>query len=153
MAEETVLAIRLSIHIDAPPETVWRAFTTQEAWRGWFHEGVEIEPRLGGNFRIAGVHEKDPYVFVGRVVAFDPPSEFRVSWSPDPSRYEGESRVGFRLEPEGSGTRVELVHDGWENVPEPFRTREFQGFSRGWSVDDELARLKRLVEQDTRAWA
>jgi len=144
------LAVRLDTRIDAPPDRVWRALATQEAWRRWFNAKTQLEPRLGGLFRVEGSHRGTPYAFVGEVVAFDPPREIAVTWIPVGTDWpfpDLHSIVRFTCEPEGSGTRVRVSHEGFERLPEPFRTKEFGDFSRGWSADEELAWLRDYVER------
>ena len=144
------LAVRLDTLIEAPPDRVWRALARQEAWRHWFNAKTQLEPRLGGSFRVEGSHRGTPYVFVGEVVAFDPPREIAVTWIPVGTDWpfpDLHSIVRFTCEPEGSGTRVRVSHEGFERLPEPFRTKELGDFSRGWSADEELAWLRDYVER------
>ena len=144
------LVVRLDTRIEAPPDRVWRALATQEAWRHWFNANTQLEPRLGGRFRVEGSHRGTPYVFVGEVVAFDPPREIAVTWIPLGTDWpfpDLHSILRFTCEREGSGTRVRVSHEGFERLPEPFRTKEFGDFSRGWSGDEELAWLRDYVER------
>ena len=143
-------AVRLDVRIEAPPERVWRALATADVWRHWFNAQTQLEPRLGGRFRVEGSHAGMPYVFVGVVVAFDPPKEIAVTWIPAGTDWpfpDVHSIVRFTCEAEGSGTRVRVSHEGFERLPEPFRTKEFGDFSRGWSADEELAWLREYVER------
>lgn len=150
--KEQALAARISIHIDAPPQTVWeRGFATQEGWRAWFNAKTVFEPRVRGQFRIEGLHRGTyPFVFSGTVVEFEPPRRVRVTWAWDPPKYEGHTYVTFTLTPKAGGTLVEIVHDGFERLAEPFRTSEHRSFSAGWTVEEDLVPLKRLVEQGVR---
>ena len=144
------LAVRLDARIAAPVETVWRALATQDAWRHWFNARTQLEPRLGGRFRVEGTHGGTPYVFVGEVVAFDPPREIAVTWIPVGTDWpfpDLHSIVRFTLEGDGAGTRVRVSHEGFERLPEPFRSKEYRDFSRGWSADEELAWLRDYVER------
>ena len=91
-----------------------------------------------------------PYVFVGEVVAFDPPREIAVTWIPVGTDWpfpDLHSTVRFTCETEGNGTRVRVSHEGFERLPEPFRTKELGHFSRGWSADEELAWLRDYAER------
>lgn len=91
-----------------------------------------------------------PYVFVGEVVAFAAPREIAVTWipvgtdwpSPDLHRPSASP-----VSPEGTGMRVRVSHEGFERLPEPFRTKELGDFSRGWSADEELAWLRDYAER------
>jgi len=144
------LAVRLDTRIEAPIETVWRALAAQDAWRHWFNAATQLEPRLGGRFRVEGTHGGARYVFAGEVVAFDPPREIAVTWIPIGTDWpfpDLHSIVRFTLVPEGTGTRVRVSHEGFERLPEPYGGKEFQDFSRGWSADEELAWLRDYVER------
>ena len=143
---DSELAVQLSIRIDAAPERVWEAFLSQDGWRRWFHPGVDIEPKVGGRFQISGTHGGRPYAFVGTVLVFEPERRVVVTWAWDPPRYEGETRISYTLIPDGAGTLVRFAHDGFEQLPGPFRQREYESFRSGWRIDEELSALKTLVE-------
>lgn len=94
--------------IALPPEEVWPALATAEGWDGWFTSGTRLDPRPGGELRLAWndfgadrITTKDG----GEVLVCDEPARFSFTWNDPPSR------VTFTLIPQDGGTRVELVED------------------------------------------
>jgi uncharacterized protein YndB with AHSA1/START domain len=82
--------------IAKPIEQVWAAITTPERIADWFTT-VELEPRLGGLYRIIF---EGGYAMDGEITAFDPPRRFAHTW-PDPAHPD--SVVRYEPEPDGDG--------------------------------------------------
>jgi hypothetical protein len=70
-----------------------------------------LERLVGGRF-CARTRDGEEHDW-GTVTAWEPPARFACTWHPgyDPSEAQ-DLEVSFV--PDGSGTRVELVHTGWE---------------------------------------
>ena len=110
------LVVRKSILVDAVPEEAFRIFT-EEAASWWplathslYHEratAVVFEPREGGRVfeRASDGAEAD----WGRVVAWEPPTRFAMTWEIGGQATELE----VRFTPEAGATRIELEHGGW----------------------------------------
>ena len=113
----TVSAIRKSVLVDAPPERAFELFTAGIAswWPRDTHSyagervtDVVFEGAVGGRvYEVADEGEQD----WGRVVEFDPPRGFRLEWLIGGA---SGSEVCVTFAPEGAGSRVELVHDGFK---------------------------------------
>jgi uncharacterized protein YndB with AHSA1/START domain len=88
-----------------PIEKVWASITTPERIADWFTT-VELEPRLGGHYRLSF---EDGYAMDGEIVAFEPPRLFAHTW-PDPEHPD--SVVRYELEPEGYGCRLTFSQTG-----------------------------------------
>jgi hypothetical protein len=91
---------------------------------------VVIEGRVGG---AVTEHADDgstaPW---GRVLAWDPPAHFAMSWHPANPESEA-TRVDVRFHDVGDGTcRVELVHSGWEARGDGRAASERYG--HGWAT-------------------
>jgi uncharacterized protein YndB with AHSA1/START domain len=71
------------------------------------------------------------------VLECEPPSELAFSWS---AAGLVDTRVSFRLEPEGEETRVLFEHSGFE-INESFGEQAFKGAEFGWAK-----MLKQLVD-------
>jgi uncharacterized protein YndB with AHSA1/START domain len=126
MTEQTTVAVRRSVTVDAPPERAFDVFTygfstwwpleTHHIGAAKAAEGV-MEPRAGGRWyeRDADGNECD----WGYVTAFEPPHRVLLAWhltpdftyDPDPAKAT-EVEVTFTAV-EG-GTLVELEHRGFE---------------------------------------
>jgi uncharacterized protein YndB with AHSA1/START domain len=126
MTEQTTLAVRRSVTVQAPPERAFDVFTygfsswwpleTHHIGAATATEGI-MEPRAGGRWfeRDADGNECD----WGSVLAFEPPRRVLLAWhltpdfkyDPDPA-HATEVEVTF-TEADG-GTLVELEHRGFE---------------------------------------
>jgi uncharacterized protein YndB with AHSA1/START domain len=95
-----------------PPAAVWRALTEREALAGWLMEN-DFEPRLGHRFRFRAqpVGGWDGIV-ESEVLELDPPRRLAISWRSNLL----DTRVTFTLEPVAGGTRLRLVHAGFQGV-------------------------------------
>lgn len=138
------------VELAAPIERVWRAIADPTEFGAWF--GV----RLDGEFRVGEV-KRGPITYPGfehvtweaRIVAIEPPHLLAFTWNPyaiDPAQdYSGESptRVEFRLEPSGEGTRLTIRETGFNGVPEHRRAEAFRMNERGWN--EQLDNISRHV--------
>lgn len=117
------LAIRKSVMVRCPPERAFRVFT--EGIGTWwpfarghsiFGEAAEtavVEGRLGG--RVYERARNGEEAAWGTVTAWDPPRRFAMTWHPGRGEETAqELEVSFAADSEG--TRVELVHTGWDRL-------------------------------------
>jgi uncharacterized protein YndB with AHSA1/START domain len=133
--------LRTTIEIAAPPARVWRAFATEDAWRGWFDPGVRADVRPGGAFAVGGGAARLPAApFAGAIAELDEPRRVSVRWYTDAARYRDPVSLTFELEPAGSGTRVVLQHLGWEQLEDPRRTAQLR------ALRDALDALRRYAQ-------
>ncbi|MCW3839060.1 SRPBCC family protein [Micromonospora yasonensis] len=141
---DTDTAVRTSVHVEASPERAFEVFTAgMDRWWDRSHhvqpgtlKEIGVEPRVGG--RLWEENDAGDVCAWGRVLTWDPPRTFAFSWliGPDwgiPAPDAPSSRVTVTFSPEGTGTRVDLVHDrldahgpGWESV------RNGVGSDGGW---------------------
>jgi uncharacterized protein YndB with AHSA1/START domain len=63
-----------------------------------------------------------------QVLECDPPSRLAFSWSADGL---ADTRVSFRLEPDGDGTRCIFEHSGFD-MSQPWAEQAFRGAEFGW---------------------
>jgi uncharacterized protein YndB with AHSA1/START domain len=139
-------AVKASIVVEAPVERAFSVFTEDMGtWWNPDHHILEgelaemvLEPHVGGRIYDRGVDGSE--CCWARVLAFEPPRRFVMSWDinlqwkleTDPARA---SEIEVRFIPQGAGqTRVELEHrhlerhgEGWEQM------RGAVGSPGGWS--------------------
>jgi uncharacterized protein YndB with AHSA1/START domain len=132
--------IQREILIPQPREQVWRAITESATLAEWMYPN-DFEPRVGHQFTFR-VPPNPKVKFDGLVVRCEvlecePPSELAFSWS---AAGLVDTRVSFRLEPEGEETRVLFEHSGFE-INESFGEQAFKGAEFGWAK-----MLKQLVD-------
>lgn len=138
MITETV-KIEVSRRMAAPPERVFDAWLDPAGVRQWLFatpdgvmERVEVDPRVGGRFRIHERRGDEIASHFGTFVEIDRPRRLAFDFST--SLEETPTRVTVDIEPDGDGSRLTLTHAGvWADYEE--RTRE------GWTkIVDGLAR-------------
>jgi Activator of Hsp90 ATPase homolog 1-like protein len=67
----------------------------------------------------------------GTVTVWEPPSRTVFTWHPG-RRPDTSQNVELRFLPEGSGTRLELTHSGWERLGKLARKAR-RGYPLGWT--------------------
>jgi uncharacterized protein YndB with AHSA1/START domain len=87
-----------------------------------------IEGRVGGRFYQV---DADGTEFeIGRVTAYQPPHFVAFTWRA-PS-WDATTEVEVRFVADGTGTRIQLEHSGWERTE---KVREFRkGYEGGWGT-------------------
>jgi uncharacterized protein YndB with AHSA1/START domain len=124
--------IRREMLVPQPREKVWQALTDSAALADWMFPN-DIEPRVGHHFTFR-VPANPKAKFEGmtvhcEVLECEPPSRLTFSWS---AGGLVDTRVSFRLEPDGDGTRVLFEHSGFD-VSQPFGNQAFRGAEFGWT--------------------
>jgi uncharacterized protein YndB with AHSA1/START domain len=71
-----------------------------------------LEPRPGG--RIYDHADDGTIVYWGEVLVWEPPHRLVLAWQPTDDAPATEVEITFT--PEGTGTRIELEHRGWERL-------------------------------------
>jgi uncharacterized protein YndB with AHSA1/START domain len=125
--------IQKEILIPQPREKVWGAIADSAALAEWMFPN-NFEPRVGHRFtfRVPGKPEVKFEGLVVRceVLECEPPGRLSFSWSAGGAVEN--TRVEFRLEPDGEGTRVFLEHSGFE-ISAAFGEQAFKGAEYGWA--------------------
>jgi uncharacterized protein YndB with AHSA1/START domain len=132
--------IRKELLIPQPREQVWRALTDSATLAEWMFPN-DFEPRVGHHFTFR-VPANPAVRFDGLVVQCEvleckPPSWLAFSWSAGGAVVD--TRVSFRLETDGQGTRLVFEHSGFD-LSQPHGDQAFRGAEFGWA-----RMLKQLV--------
>jgi uncharacterized protein YndB with AHSA1/START domain len=121
-----------SIEIDAPPEAVWRAITEAEEVIRWYVQSAEIDPRVGGTYKVSWGEGMDG---VSEIVTFEPGRHFRIEHRPMPGSppFEtGPIAEEYFIETRGGKTVLRLVTSG---IPDTDDWDAFyEGTKRGWTI-------------------
>ena len=135
--QTSVEAVRKSLVVECSPERAFEVFTRELGtwWPLGSHSigGEKIteviwEEQVGG--RIYERHADGGEGEWGRVLAWDPPGRFVMSWYPGKDDSKA-TELEVRFTAEGSGTRVDLEHRGWEIfADEGQQTRD--NYDNGW---------------------
>jgi uncharacterized protein YndB with AHSA1/START domain len=120
MSEDTTL--RIERLIDAPPDVVFRAWTTREAMEVWYRDGddfearvLELDLRVGGSYRIEfGPAGQPPYLEYGTYREIDPPHRLVMSETLEVGDNGWrDTTVTVVFEEQDGKTRFVLVHEGF----------------------------------------
>jgi uncharacterized protein YndB with AHSA1/START domain len=120
-------SIRRELRFTQPPEAVWRSLTNSAALAEWMYPN-DFEPRVGHRFTFR-VPPK-PHLEKGLIVRCEvlscvPQIELVFTWVVDDFL---DTRVSYRLEPDGIGTRVLFEHTGFE------QENALKGADFGWNM-------------------
>jgi len=133
MIERRITHDRITLRLPMPMGalSVWRALTGPEHIARWWGEQVRLQPRLGGRFSERWYREGRDKLTIGSVVAWEPPTEFAMSWSDDDWPAATELRVTLR--DAETGSVMTLSHAGWRRLPANDRERLIAEHAEGWS--------------------
>lgn len=114
------MIIKKSIRVERPTEQSFRIFCEEigKWWPGGFGGKdcrISLEPRVGGRFyetRSDGSEYE-----IGRVTVYEAPAIVAFTWRAPSWDVNLKTQVEIKFIPEGSATRVELEHTGWEQTP------------------------------------
>ncbi|HVD61437.1 MAG TPA: SRPBCC domain-containing protein [Gemmatimonadaceae bacterium] len=133
-ADTTKGIINGTADINASPERIFRALTTDEQAE-WWGQGpyrthdYKIDLRPGGRWSCKATSPKgDTSTVGGEYITIDPPRVLEYTWEPSWDNF-AVSRVRIELEPRGSGTRLTLVHTGFEG-----REQMVENHKTGWTM-------------------
>ena len=126
-------SIRKELALPQPREQVWRAITDRDTLAEWMYPN-DFEARVGHHFtfRVPANPKMnfDGLVVRCEVLECEPPSRLAFSWSAG-GPVEN-TRVSFKLEPDGGGTRLLFEHSGFD-FADPFGEHAFKGAEYGWA--------------------
>jgi uncharacterized protein YndB with AHSA1/START domain len=131
------------IEIQAQPSAVWFWLATEEALRHWISSNIEINLRVGGAYRFLGPDQKT--WITGTVLELQPEKSLILSWFEEGSGWVHPARLVITLTPSAAGTRVTLIHDGFENIGLSDGVETLQDYERGADAHQILDRLADLV--------
>lgn len=138
-----MLQVTRSIEINAPPSTVWHWMATEETLRHWISPSMEIDMRVGGVYRFLGPDGKTG--ISGKVLELEPEKSLILSWLEEGSGWVSPARLVIRLSLTASGTRVTVIHDGFEGIGVPNVAEWIQDYERGADAHRILEKLAYLV--------
>ncbi|MBZ4413123.1 SRPBCC domain-containing protein [Myxococcus faecalis] len=125
--------IRVSHVYSQPPAKVWRALTEPALVARWWAPG-DIRAEVGHRFEMdMGQWGKQRC----EVLAVEPERLFRIQFALN-------TTITWTLVSEGTGTRLELTHEGFD-LDSPMGRRAFEGMKPGWP--GVLARIAPVAEE------
>jgi uncharacterized protein YndB with AHSA1/START domain len=133
-------SIRKEIVFPQSRGDVWRALTDSTALADWLMPN-DFEPRVGHRFTFRT--QPNPQAGFDGIVHCEvlecaPPSRLAYSWAGGGI----DTRVTYRLEPDGDGTRVFFEQSGFD-LSQPWGGAAIRGAEAGWAR--MLERLARVI--------
>jgi uncharacterized protein YndB with AHSA1/START domain len=130
-------SLRFSKQIETSLDVVYRAFTNASCLREWLSDGASTLPKPGGRIMMWW---NSGYFTAGEYLVLEPGHQIVFTWhgKAEPATTE----VSVHLTPEGSGTKVVLIHSGigsdvsWNDVRNEI--------NRGW--EKGLENLASILE-------
>ena len=127
-------SVERALDLPVPPARAWQAWVRDiHHWwtKPYYNDGklvtgLSFEQRLGGVF-VENWGEEAGFL-VGRIVEWLPPQRLSYTWMEAGWR-GAETLVRLTFSPIPSGTRLALVHEGFERLAEPEKLR--QGYQFG----------------------
>ncbi|MCU0760949.1 MAG: SRPBCC domain-containing protein [Steroidobacteraceae bacterium] len=140
---ERTLGYALRIDVEAGPERVWSALTTDAKLARWLSSNARIAAREGGSFR--GSVDRETEV-LAHIDVFAPARRLRLIHLPSPALPAADSAVvdDLLLEPRGAHTVLRVLGSGFPSAP-PY-VDAFRRHQAGWRLS--LARLKVYLEKN-----
>ena len=136
---QAVQEVVLTIEVEAPPERVFALWTEPDELVRWWPEAATFEPRVGGQVRL----EFPQGDVTGEVTRFEPPHALGFTWvRSDVPEYPTQVDVAISEIGEGR-SRIELVHSGWDALPEEYAAEWAPIHEQGWQ--HFLSKLDDLV--------
>jgi uncharacterized protein YndB with AHSA1/START domain len=117
--------------VPAPPDEVWRAWTTSQGLKAWWwpqfpDTSHSIDPRPGGAYRIFSAAMG--FGVRGELASVEPGTGFVASWVWLDGSSEGTvDRIEVSFAPVPEGTRQRIVHSG------PWTGDEGENYRIGWT--------------------
>jgi uncharacterized membrane protein len=133
-----LMPLRKTVTVPWPPDRAFARFTAELGswWPLRSHSGggaraerCVFEERLGGRI-YEELGDGTRHVW-GTATVWEPPTRTVFSWHPGREPDTAQS-VEVRFVPDGTGTRLELTHSGWERLGSLARTAR-RGYPLGWS--------------------
>ena len=136
MTDDDLRTIRVDQYLPYPPQKVWRALTEPDLIARWLMPPTGFRLEVGHAFTFQGF----PIPAAGfggtghsEVLGFEPEKMLRIAWRAAPDDLSTlDSTVTFTLAAEGTGTRLILVHEGFD-PGDPYQSAAQRIMSGGWA--------------------
>lgn len=143
MTKEKVHNVRVSILLDAPASTVWKAVTDPvEVKKYFFGTDLVTEWQVGQPIYFRGEWEGQPYEDKGTVLAYEPEKmlqyDYYSSFSDKEDIPENYQTITYELEPQAGKTLLKITQTNVDSAEQKEHSEQ------NW--DMVLQELKKLVE-------
>ncbi|PLX39481.1 MAG: hypothetical protein C0606_02920 [Hyphomicrobiales bacterium] len=134
--------IRLEAECDASAEIVWDCLVDGAHRAEWGLEHLQFEHAKGGALEERWTdRDGTEQQVTGEMLSFDPPRQLIATWA-EPN-WGFETVLNISLAAETSGTRIHLVHSGWDRAGDE-QKRLMRAHTAGWT--QHLRNLRAYAE-------
>ena len=120
VADVTQGMLLATIDIQAAPERVFRAVTSEELTRWWGSEDTYRTTKWTGDVRVGGAWRTEgmsrdgrPFAVEGEFLVVDPPHQLIQTWRYDWDPSGRTTTITWRFDPIEDGTRLTVRHEGF----------------------------------------
>ena len=131
-----------TLEIAAPPSKVWKWFASQQRLRQWISPTIEIDLRVGGEYRMTG---PDGTTISGVVLEYVPEGQLVLSWIEEDAGWTNPGRLVVSLTAIPTGTLMTLVHDGFAGIGKQGWESTMAAYERGIDRHQVLQHLAAAV--------
>jgi uncharacterized protein YndB with AHSA1/START domain len=113
-----------------PPMRVWRAFASADMLGKWLMPS-DYRPEIGHRFRMQGIPVPAVNfsgIVLAEVLEVVPGERLKISWTDEQGSVDW--TVTWTLAPNGDGTRLTMVHDGFDMSER--QQMSYAVMSKGW---------------------
>lgn len=139
------LKVERHIWIDAPRERVWDALTDPVQIEQWFSPGTPwtlSALAVGGRLFVYD-NETQTEMYTQIIEKLDPPHEMVLRSEVEPT--DTPATTTYTLQEEKGGTRLLIMHSGYEGLPEETRQQRLLQDEEGFTM--MLGNIKAVVEK------
>lgn len=123
--------------LPASQSMAWQLLANQQGLAQWLGDNVALQPQTGGQYLQQTEHNGRPYTLRGRVLSYLPPRELMISLridNNDEGRWPVYTVVSLRLQTLDGDTWLDVLHRGFENLPEQYRSQAYGEFEQYWTL-------------------
>jgi uncharacterized protein YndB with AHSA1/START domain len=149
IAPVTDRVIHLNALLSIPPARAFEYFTRPDLLTDWLTAAAEVDPKVGGKYELFWEPaDRENNSTIGcRITAMQANQLLAFQWR-SPKQFktfangaDPLTHVVVSFVPEGSGTRIHLVHSGWRSSSDWEEARIWQ--ERAW--DGAIKELERIA--------
>jgi uncharacterized protein YndB with AHSA1/START domain len=141
-------AITIVEELPYPPEKVWLALTEPRLMAKWLMPTTNFEARVGQEFQMQGTPVPAVNfsgVVLAKVLELTPHKRMSISWTDEPRTVDW--TVTWSLEPQAGGTRLTMVHDGFDLTSER-QQMSYKIMGGGWvGMNHKIGEVLRELEE------
>jgi uncharacterized protein YndB with AHSA1/START domain len=143
MSKAGMTQVTRSIEIRARPSLVWHWLASEKTLRRWISSNMEIDLRVGGAYRFLGPDGQTR--ISGKVLELEPERSLILSWLEEGSGWLNPARLVITLSATPAGTRVTVIHDGFEGIGVSNVNEWVRDYEHGADTHRILEKLAQLV--------